>query len=211
MTRLLTSLALAALFLGTRCSIAAQAPAAPPLVVFLGDSLTAGLGLAEAQAYPALVARALEAKGTPIRVVNAGVSGDTSAGGLRRADWVLKQKPQILVLALGANDGLRGVPVEDTEKNLRAIIAKGKATGARVLFCGILVPTNYGPDYGKRFAEMFPRVARDTGVAFLPFLLEGVAGKPELNQRDGVHPNARGQEILAKSMIQALQPLLSTP
>ncbi|MBL8114596.1 MAG: arylesterase [Acidobacteria bacterium] len=201
------SLALLVLLLATPAP--AQAPA--PLVVFLGDSLTAGLGLAEAQAYPALVARELAAKGTPIRVVNAGVSGDTSAGGLRRADWVLKQKPQILVLALGANDGLRGVPVEDTEKNLRAIVAKGKAAGARVLFCGILVPTNYGPDYSKRFAEMFPRVARDTGVAFLPFLLEGVAGKPELNQRDGVHPNAKGQEILAKSMIQALQPLLSAP
>lgn len=208
MTRALTVLAL---LLAAAAAPAASAQAPAPLVVFLGDSLTAGLGLAEAQAYPALVGRELASKGTPIRVVNAGVSGDTSAGGLRRADWVLKQKPQILVLALGANDGLRGVPVEDTEKNLRAIIAKGKAAGARVLFCGILVPTNYGPDYGKRFAAMFPRVARDTGVAFLPFLLDGVAGKPELNQRDGVHPNARGQEILAKSMIQALQPLLSTP
>lgn len=207
MTRPLALLALLAVLLST--SAPAESPA--PLVVFLGDSLTAGRGLAEAQAYPALVARELASKGTPIRVVNAGVSGDTSAGGLRRADWVLKQKPQLLVLALGANDGLRGVPVEDTEKNLRAIIAKGKAAGARVLFCGILVPTNYGPDYGRRFAEMFPRVARDTGVAFLPFLLEGVAGKPELNQPDGVHPNARGQEILAKSMIQALQPLLSAP
>ena len=160
----------------------AQRPAEGPLVAFLGDSLTAGLGLPADQAYPAVVAETLAARGKPVRVVNAGISGDTTAGGLRRTDWLLAQKPAVLVVALGANDGLRAVAVSETESNLRAIVEKAKASGARVLLCGMLTPTNYGPEYGRAFAEVFPRVARDTGVRLLPFLLEGVAGDRALNQ-----------------------------
>lgn len=181
----------------------------PTTVVFLGDSLTAGLGLSADQAYPALVAKALLAEGREIRAVNAGVSGDTSAGGLRRLGWLLSQKPAVVVLALGANDGLRGLPVKELEENLRRIVTRARAEGATVLLCGMLVPTNYGPDYGRDFAAVFPRLARELSVAFVPFLLSDVAGRKDLNQTDGVHPNPAGQEIVAKTVLQALRPLLS--
>ena len=132
--------------------------APPPVVAFLGDSLTAGPGLAETETFPSRVGEALVAKGKAIRVVNGGVSGDTTAGGLRRVDWLLKQKPAVIVVWLGANDGLRGLPIAETEKNLRAIVRKAKGSGAKVLLCGMLVPTNYGPGYGRDFRALFPRV-----------------------------------------------------
>jgi len=183
-------------------------PADAPLVVFLGDSLTAGLGLPVDQAYPAVVAAELARKGRSVRVVNAGVSGDTTAGGLRRADWVLTQRPDVLVLALGANDGLRGLPLAETERNLRGIVAKARDAGAKVLLCGMLVPTSHGPDYQRGFGALFPRVARETGTPLVPFLLEGVAGRPERNLEDGIHPNAEGQRLLAANILPLLEPLL---
>ncbi|HRY43104.1 MAG TPA: arylesterase [Thermoanaerobaculia bacterium] len=183
-------------------------PADAPLVVFLGDSLTAGLGLPVDQAYPAVVAAELARKGKPVRVVNAGVSGDTTAGGLRRAEWVLTQRPDVLVLALGANDGLRGLPLADTERNLRGIVSKARDAGAKVLLCGMLVPTSHGPDYQRGFGALFPRVAKETGIPLVPFLLEGVAGRPERNLEDGIHPNAEGQKVLAANVLPLLEPLL---
>lgn len=180
----------------------------PPLVVFLGDSLTAGYGLDEEQAFPALVESRLEAAGQPIRMVNAGISGDTTAGGLNRLDWLLSQQPDILVVSLGANDGLRGVELTSSEENLRQIVTKAKEKGVKVLLVGMLIPPNYGPDYTEQFAAIYPKLAEELDVALLPFLLEGVAADPELNLADGIHPNAEGHEILATTVLQHLTPLL---
>lgn len=171
-----------------------------PLVVFLGDSLTAGLGLGESQAFPARVAARLREAGHALRVVNAGVSGDTTAGGLERLDWLLRQEPDVLVVALGANDGLRGLPLEMSEANLRQIIERARAAGARVLLAGMLIPPNYGPDYAESFAALFPRLAAELDVPLIPFLLADVAAVPELNLADGIHPNAAGQEKVAATV-----------
>jgi acyl-CoA thioesterase-1 len=179
-----------------------------PTVVFLGDSLTAGLGLPEEEAFPARVGDLLAARGRLVRVVNGGVSGDTTAGGLRRVDWLLRQKPAVVVVWLGANDGLRGFPVEETERNLRAIVAKSKASGAKVLLCGMHVPPSYGPVYQQRFSSIFPRLSRELRVALSPFPLKDVAGRPRLNQADGVHPNAEGQRLVAAAVEKDLTPLL---
>lgn len=191
---------------------AAPAPAAPadegPLVVFLGDSLTAGLGLPEGQAYPAVLDRRLDTQGTPVRVLNAGVSGDTTAGGLARLDWLLKQDPDVLVVGLGANDGLRGLDLEATEKNLREIVRRGKAAGAEVLLLGMMIPPNYGPDYANQFRDMYPEIAGDLDVPLVPFLLEGVGGVADLNQADGIHPTARGQELVAATVEPYLEEIL---
>lgn len=180
-----------------------------PLVIFLGDSLTAGLGLAEDQAYPARVAARLTARGTPVRVINAGVSGDTSAGGLARLDWLLGQHPDVVVLGLGGNDGLRGLPLAATEKNLREIIRRGRAAGARVLLLGMQIPPNYGPDYAGGFKAMYPRISKDLNVPLVPFLLEGVGGIANLNQNDGIHPTAEGQEKVADNVVPYLEKLIS--
>lgn len=182
-----------------------------PLVIFLGDSLTAGLGLAENQAYPALLDRKLDEAGSPVRVLNAGVSGDTTAGGLSRLDWLLSQKPEVLVVGLGANDGLRALPVEETEKNLREIVRRAQAAGARVLLLGMQIPPNYGPEYTTAFAEMYPRIAKELDVPLVPFLLEKVGGIRELNLEDGIHPNAQGQEILAENVLPYLEELVEEP
>jgi acyl-CoA thioesterase-1 len=179
-----------------------------PLVIFLGDSLTAGLGLNEDQAYPARVGERLATRGTPIRVINAGVSGDTTAGGLARIDWLLSQHPDILVVGLGGNDGLRGLPLEATEKNLREIVRRGLAAGTQVLLLGMQIPPNYGPDYTGRFAAMYPHIAKDLNVPLVPFLLEGVGGVANLNQADGIHPTAEGQEIVANTVTPYLGKLL---
>jgi acyl-CoA thioesterase-1 len=186
----------------------AKVPAALPTVVFLGDSLTAGLGLEEADAFPSRVGEILASAGRPVRVVNGGVSGDTSAGGLRRIDWMLRQKPTVVVVWLGANDGLRGFPVEETEKNLRSIVQKARGAGAKVLLCGMLVPPSYGPVYQTSFSALFPRLARELHVAFSPFPLGDVAGKPGLNLPDGVHPNPEGQRLVAAVVAKDLAPLL---
>lgn len=179
-----------------------------PVVVFLGDSLTAGLGLNEDEAYPAVIERELRKEGTPVRVINAGVSGDTTAGGLSRLSWLLGQHPDIVVVALGANDGMRALPVEETEKNLREIVRRTRASGVRVLLLGMRIPPNYGPDYIEKFEAMYPRIAEDLGVPLVPFLLEDVGGVRTLNQADGIHPTAEGQEILAKNVLPYLEETL---
>ena len=188
--------------------VAAPVFAAERVIVALGDSLTAGLGVAPDQAYPALLQARLQREGHAYRVVNAGVSGDTSAGGRRRVDWVLRSKPDVVIVALGANDGLRGLPVDQLRENLEAIVKRLQAAGARVLLVGMRVPPNYGNDYGRAFTAVFPAVARRTGAALVPFLLDGVAGDPRLNQADGVHPTAEGQRIIASVLWPYLQPLL---
>ena len=176
---------------------AANAAGREPLVIFLGDSLTAGHGLPADEAFPALVAKSLRAKGRPIRFVNAGVSGDTTAGGLDRTGWLLEQKPDVFVVGLGVNDAFRGQPVERIEANLTTIVKRAKAGGARVLLLGMRVPTNYGPDYAEAFAAIYGRIARSEKVDLMPFLLEAVGGHPELNFEDGVHPNSDGERIVA--------------
>ena len=172
-----------------------------PLVIFFGDSLTAGHLLPADLAFPALVAKSLRERGRPIRMVNAGVSGDTSAGGLDRLSWLLEQKPDLLVVELGVNDAFRGQPVERIEANLRAIVKQAKAAGVRVLLLGMRVPTNYGSDYTETFAAIYPRIAKSEKTGLMPFLLEGVGGHPELNFDDGIHPNKEGQQIVADNVL----------
>ena len=188
--------------------LAAPAVAAPRVIAVLGDSLTAGLGVMPEEAYPALLEARLKREGFDYRVVNAGVSGDTSSGGLRRMEWVLKTQPEVIVVALGANDGLRGQPVTVLRDNLVAIVQRAKAGGARVLLAGMRVPPNYGGAYARDFAAVFPEVARRTGVPLVPFLLEGVAAEGRLNQGDGIHPNAEGQRVIADHLWPHLRPLL---
>jgi acyl-CoA thioesterase-1 len=188
---------------------AVPAPAAERVIVVLGDSLTAGLGVAREEAYPALLEARLRREGYDYRVVNAGVSGDTSAGGLRRVDWALRARPAIVIVALGANDGLRGLPVDALRDNLEQIVRRVRAAGARVLLAGMRVPPNYGDEYARDFAAVFPEVARRTGVPFAPFLLDGVAGEARLNQADGIHPTAEGQRLIASRLWSHLRPLLA--
>ncbi len=184
-----------------------------PLVVFLGDSLTAGYGLSQEEAFPSRLGSLLRDEGHPVRVVNAGVSGDTSAGGLQRIDWLLRQEPDVVVIELGANDGLRGLDPEQTASNLRALIARVRSAGARTLLVGIKLPPNYGTEFTSRFEAIYPALALETGVALVPFLLEGVAGDPSLNLGDGIHPTAEGQMRAARNVLPWLEPLVrdSTP
>lgn len=184
------------------------APEAGRRIVFLGDSLTAGLGLQPSQSYPALVQARLSREGYRYHVVNAGVSGDTSAGGLRRLDWALDGDAAILVVAIGANDGLRGLAPEQLAKNLAAIVETGKQKGMAVLLVGMEAPPNNGPEYTSAFRRVYADVARRERVAFVPFLLEDVAGEAALNQADGIHPNERGAEVIAGTVWDALLPLL---
>ncbi len=182
--------------------------AGPPRVVFLGDSLTAGLGLEADQAFPALLSDQLREQNLPVTVVNAGVSGDTTAGGLRRLDWLLRQKPDVLVVGLGGNDGLRGLEPSASEENLRAIVRKGRAGGASVLLLGMLIPPNYGPEYTTKFREIYPRLAAELKVPLVPFVLEGVGGDPRLNQPDGIHPTAEGHEVIARNVLPLLREIV---
>ncbi len=195
---------------GSRSTQASRPAAAePPVVVFLGDSLTAGLGLSADEAWPTLVGAKLAAAGTPIRAVNAGVSGDTSAGGLRRLAWLLKQQPDVIVVELGANDGLRGQPVTGIEANLREIVERSRAAGARVLLLGLQMPPSLGGEYTRQFADLYPRIARDLDVPLVPFMLAGVAGDPKLNLPDGIHPNAEGQRRVAELVRPHLEAVLA--
>ena len=177
-----------------------EVDATRPLVVFLGDSLTAGYGLDATQSFPSLLAARLAKRGTPIRVVNAGVSGDTTTGGLERLSWLLGQKPVVLVVGFDDNDAFRGQPVAAIAENLRTIVVRAQAVGARVLILGMRVPPNYGPDYEKAFAAIYPAVAKETRARLVPFLLEGVAGRADLNQDDGIHPNVKGEQIVADNV-----------
>jgi len=181
---------------------------ADAVIVALGDSLTAGLGVASDETYPARLQARLTREGYAYRVVNAGVSGDTTAGGLRRVDWVLRTGPEIVIVALGANDGLRGQSPQVMRANLDEIVARLRAAGARVLLAGMRLPPNYGAEFTKEFADVFPAVARRAEIAFMPFLLDGVAAAPRLNQPDGIHPTAAGYQAIADRLWPYLRPLL---
>lgn len=181
-----------------------------PKIIAFGDSLTAGFGLSEKESYPYLLQEKLKADGYDYDVVNAGVSGDTSAGGLERIDWSLEQENvQILILELGANDLLRGLPVEKMKENLATIIKKAKAKNVKVLFCGMLAPPTMGAKYQRDYIAVFPDLAAEHKVEFLPFLLENIAADAKLNQPDGIHPNAEGTKIMTENVYTALKPLLS--
>ena len=202
------------LFWALSCGLGAEEPRPPqerPLVVLcLGDSLTAGYGLELSQAWPAQVEARLQAEGYAVRLVNAGLSGETSAGGLRRAAWVLKRPADVLILALGANDALRSLPVESCREQLRSIIrlARERQPGLRILLAGMKAPPNLGPEYQQAFDGIYPALAAEEQVSLLPFLLEGVAGVPDLNQADGLHPTAEGQSRIASLLLPQLRPLL---
>ena len=189
----------------TRAAPTSTPAAAQVGIVVLGDSLAAGLGLAEDEAFPAVVEERLRAAGHDVEVVNAGVSGDTSAGGLRRIDWLLRQEPDLVVVELGANDALRGQPVESTENNLRRIIRRSRDAGARVVLTGMDVPTNYGADYAGAFADMYERLAADEGVVLVPGFVREIGFDPDLMQPDGLHPTAEGQRRLAERLLPALE------
>jgi acyl-CoA thioesterase-1 len=193
-------------------SLVAGLVAAEPVrtIVFFGDSITAGSGLDPDEAFPALIQRKLDAAGRPWRVVNAGLSGETTAGGLRRLDWILRQPVDIFVIELGGNDGLRGIPPESSQANLQTMIERIRAKHPRVtiVLAGMQMPVNMGPDYTRRFAAMYPELAEKNRTALIPFLLEGVGGVASLNQADGIHPTAAGHQIVADTVWRTLQPLL---
>ena len=193
---------------GSGVATAAAPARSGPLLVALGDSLTAGLGLDVDEAYPARLERALRDDGHAVTVVNAGVSGDTSAAGLSRAEWALEGDVRILILALGGNDGLRGLPADQMKRNLSRILALAAERGIRVLLAGMEAPPNFGAAYTAEFRAVFDDLAREHDVAFMPFLLDGVAADPALNQADGIHPNAAGAAIVAAGVRDALEPLL---
>lgn len=185
---------------------------ARPRLLFLGTSLTAGLGLDPDSAYPAVVQRLAAAQGDTVEVVNAGLSGETSAGALRRADWLLTQPLAIVVIESGANDGLRGLDPDSTAANLTAIIAKVRAAQPRaaIVLAQMEAPTNLGPAYQRRFHALYGDVAKRTNVRLMPFLLQGVGGHPELNQDDGIHPTAKGARMVAANVYRALRPVVDS-
>ncbi len=182
-----------------------------PTVLFLGDSLTAGFGLDPAFAFPALVQRRIDEHGWDFRVVNAGVSGETTSGGLQRIDWVLRQPVAVLVLELGANDGLRGADLTLTEANLAEMIVRARRAhpDVKIVLAGMQVPPNLGVEYATAFRDIFPRLAEAHGAALIPFLLADVGGVPELNLADGIHPNVEGHAIVAETVWGALEPILA--
>jgi len=182
-----------------------------PTIVAFGDSLTAGLGVSQEESYPAQLQRRLARAGYDYRVINGGVSGDTTAGGLRRVDWLLKSKPQIVILELGANDGLRGLDLRQTGDNLRRIIRRLQGAGVTVLLTGMKLPSNYGADYTGRFAALYAELARTHRLAYMPFFLEGVAARSTLNQGDGIHPTGDGYRIIVDHLMPVLEPLLKKP
>lgn len=180
-------------------------------ILFFGNSLTAGYGLDPSEAFPALIQQKIDSLELPYTVVNAGVSGETSSGGSERIEWILRQPVDVFVLELGANDGLRGVPVAETKKNLQTIIdrVQTKNPGAVLVLAGMQVPPNMGPAYSKDFRDMFPQLAQENNMILVPFLLEGVGGERDLNQADGIHPTAEGHKVLALTIWQHLKPALT--
>lgn len=187
-----------------------QGSSAPKVILFFGDSLTAGYGLSVEEAFPALVGKQLNDAKKPCTIINAGLSGETTAGGLSRLDWVLRQPVDIFVLELGANDGLRGLPLEQTQKNLQAIIdrVKGKNPKAKIVIAGMMVPPNMGKDYTTKFQKIFPELATKNKATLIPFLLKDVAGDETLNQGDGIHPNVKGHQIVAQNVYKVISPLM---
>lgn len=179
-------------------------------IIFFGDSLTSGYGLDPDEAYPALVQEMIDERGWDVRAVNAGLTGETSAGGLRRVNWILRQPVDIFVLELGGNDGLRGLPPSDTERNLQGIIDRvnDRYPDATIVLAGMLAPPNMGESFANEFAAIFPRLAESNDAVLIPFLLEGVGGVPELNLPDGVHPTAEGHRVVAQTVWEVIEPLL---
>jgi acyl-CoA thioesterase-1 len=182
----------------------------PPKIVALGDSLTAGYGLLLHESYPSLLQEQLKHDGFDYEVVNAGVSGDTTAGGLRRLDWALEGDVRFVILELGANDILRGLPTAETRKNLSQIIERSRARGAQVLLAGMYAPTSSGAEYQRASMEIFPALAEEYDLPLIPFFLDRVAGIENLNQADGIHPNRDGTRIVAATVYQHLKPMLET-
>jgi acyl-CoA thioesterase-1 len=185
-------------------------PSSVKVILFFGDSLTAGYGLSPEEAFPAQVEKSLAKAGNTVKVVNAGLSGETSAGGLSRVDWILRQPIDIFILELGANDGLRGLPIDQTRTNLQAIIDKVKAKypTCKIVLAGMMVPPNMGKEYSTSFQNVFKDLAKKNNASLIPFLLENVGGIEKLNQADGIHPNAEGHKIVAANVIKAIKPLL---
>ena len=188
-------------------------PAPTKTVVFLGDSLTAGLGVPSSEAFSTLIAEKIRAAGLPFEVENAGLSGDTSAGGLRRIEWLLQRRIDVLVLELGANDGLRGLDLKSMQANLQAIIDKTKAKNpeVKIVLAGMQVPPNLGAEYASGFEKVYAELARENNAVLIPFLLEGVGGHRELNQQDLIHPSAAGHRIVAELVWRTLEPILRQP
>ncbi len=185
------------------------AAAEPVRILALGDSLTAGYGLARSASFPARLAHALGAGGRAVEVINAGVSGDTTAGGLARLEWALAELPDVVILELGANDGLRGLEPASTSANLDAMLTRLAAARVAVLLAGMKAPPNLGSEYSTKFDAIFPRLARKHGVAFYPFFLDGVAARPELNQEDGIHPNALGVAVIVERILPHVKALIA--
>jgi acyl-CoA thioesterase-1 len=195
-----------------RNSWPAAAPDVPdtrPVVVAFGDSLTAGQRVGRSETYPAFLQREFDKRGMSLRVVNEGISGDTTAVALSRIDVAIAHQPKWVVLALGANDGLRGLPLDAMERNLREIIGLFGKAGAKVVLAGMKLPRNYGPEYVRDFDGVYPRLAEELDLPLIPFLLENVAMVPELNNADGIHPNAKGNEIIARQVATAFEDFLA--
>lgn len=190
-------------------SLSSQSAWAQFTILFLGDSLTEGYGLEENQSFPKLIEAKLKQEGRQdIKVINAGISGSTSASALGRLQWYIRSQPDLLVLSLGANDGLRGLSTEEMKKNLSRTIEYAQENGLKVALTGMMIPPNYGEEYSRHFSEVYPQLAQEYKLPFLPFLLEGVAAVPELNQADGIHPNAEGTQIVANHVYTFLKALL---
>jgi len=190
-------------FLLLICLLPLSLPAATPprTVLALGDSLTEGYGVTKEQAYPALLETALTKKNLNVKVINAGISGSTSASGESRLKWQLKNKPDVMILALGANDGLRGLPVKAMQENLEKVISLAQQNHITVVLAGMKIPMNYGEDYRRSYEKVFSDLGKKPGVIFVPFLLEGVGGHPDLNISDGIHPNPKGHQIVAATLL----------
>ena len=189
-------------------SLGADAVDNRPRIVAFGDSLTAGLGVATEDTYPARLQRRLDEQGLRYRVINAGVSGDTTAGGVRRVEWVLKSHPDMVILELGGNDGLRGLNVQETKANLEQIIQRCQEASVTVVLAGMKLPPNYGADYTKAFEAIYPALAKRYRVTLIPFFLDGVAGSASLNQADGIHPTSEGYRIITEKVLEQITPLL---
>jgi acyl-CoA thioesterase-1 len=197
---------------------AAQTPkatskAAPQAILFFGNSITAGYGVEPDEAFPALIGQKLDSAGLAYSIVNAGLSGETTAGGRSRVGWVLRQPVSVFVLELGGNDGLRGLPLTDTRRNLQAIIdtVRRRSPQAQIVLAGMQIPPNMGPDYANQFKKLYTELAQKNQVKLIPFLLEGVGGVRKLNQRDGIHPTPAGHRLVARNVWAVLQPMLQQP
>lgn len=194
---------------GHRPPLQKTEPDARPVILAFGDSLTAGHGVELVESYPSRLQKELDRLGYKYRVVNAGISGDTTSGGLSRIDFALAEKPKIVILELGANDGLRGLPIREAKQNLGEMIRKSQAAGATVILAGMTLPLNLGPDYIRNFESMYSDLAGEHKITLIPFFLEGVAAQEDLNQPDGIHPTAKGYDVVMQNVMKHLEPLLN--